>query len=348
MAIQAQKIAKMLEGKGFEVLLVKTNADFPSWLAFFQRIKGVRSILTLVFFLRDLSEKLKRSDLVYFLSGFFNFFFWVTFPALFLVKVHKKKIILSARGGGARAFFSKHHLLLRPIFKCFDNITVPSEFLKIVFSEFYNIHPIIIPNIADLKQFRFRERIPVGPRLLVTRSLEDIYNVSCVIRAFKEVCDIYPNSKLGIVGDGTQRISLESMVSDLGLSESVIFYGRVNHEAIQKLYDDYDIFVNASNVDNLPGTILEAFASGLPVVSSNAGGIPFMVQQNITGLLVEKNDHTTLASKVIELLENPQLASQLARNAFSECRKYSPEYVSSLLVPFLEYHLQRQEKTSSS
>jgi glycosyltransferase involved in cell wall biosynthesis len=98
-----------------------------------------------------------------------------------------------------------------------------------------------------------------------------MYNVDCVIKAFKEVHDHFPQSLLGIVGEGGQRKALEKMVRVLGLTDCVIFYGRVEHAEIQNLYDQYDIYINTSNVDNFPGSILEAFASGLPVVSTRGG-----------------------------------------------------------------------------
>ena len=339
MAIQAQKMVSLLEKTGIKVIAVKTNADLPGGLHFISKVKGLRTIAGLFLFLNNLHKALSKVELVYFLSGFFNFFFWVTYPALILIKLHGKKVILSARGGEAGRFFQKYGIFIKPILKRVDAISVPSGFLKEAFKELLGLDAAIVPNIADFNQFRFRQRKPVRPKLLVTRSLEEIYNVDCVIKAFKKVHDYFSESTLGVVGDGSQRAVLEKLVAELNLTDHVTFYGRIEHSKIQNYYDQYDIFVNASNADNLPGVILEAFASGLPVISTRAGGIPYMVEDGITGLLGAIGDYEALGEKVIKLVKNPELASRLVNNARIECQKYSWDNVKTVLIPLLERHI---------
>jgi glycosyltransferase involved in cell wall biosynthesis len=336
MAIQARKISFLLRESGFDVFEVETSPELPKGFGFIANIRGFRTLLKLFSFLYHLHKILPHVEAVYFLTGFFNFFFWVTYPALILIKIHRKRVILSARGGEAGKFFRRYGILVGPILKSVDTISVPSGFLRDAFKEILHIEPIIIPNISDLQQFSFRERFPVQPKLLTTRNLEKMYNVDCVIKAFKEVHHHFPESLLGIVGEGSQRKVLEKMVRNLGLADCVKFYGRVEHAEIQNLYDQYDIYINASNVDNFPGSILEAFASGLPVISTRAGGIPYMVKEGVTGLLVKMNDYAALAEKVVQLIREPDMALTLARNARDECQKYSWEHVKNVLFPLLE------------
>ena len=337
MAVQAQKMVSLLEESGMKVIVVKTNADFPNGLLLLEKIRGLRTVIRLFLFLKNLHQALHHVETVYFLTGFFNFFFWVTYPGLILIKFHGKKVILSARGGEARLFLQKYGVLVKPILKKADAISAPSGFLKEAFKEVLGLDAAIVPNIADFNQFRFRQRNPVRPKLLVTRSLEDIYNIDCVILAFKKVHDALPESSLGIIGDGSQRRALEKLVADLNLTGRVTFYGRIEHSEIQKYYDQYEIFINASNVDNQPGVILEAFASGLPVVSTNAGGIPYMVKDGVTGFLTEKGDCDGLAEKVIQLVLKPGLAASIAGNARKECEKYSWNSVRKVLLPLLGF-----------
>jgi glycosyltransferase involved in cell wall biosynthesis len=336
MAIQAEKLLTLVSKSGFNIIPVKTNADLPKILSFVSKIKGLRTLLRTILFLNNLHKVLHHVETVYFLTGFLNFFFWVTYPALILAKIHRKRIILNARGGGARIFFRRYGRLVKPILRKVDAISVPSGFLQGVFREALSIETIIVPNIADIEQFRFRERCPAQPSLLITRHLEGMYNVACVVKAFRKIHNHFPQSTLGIVGEGSQRIALEQLVEALGLTDCVTFYGRVEHKEIQAIYDQYDIYVNASDVDNLPGAILEAFASGLPVVSTRAGGIPYLVEDGVSGLLVDLDDHESLAGKVIQLLEQPELALKLARRAREECKKYTWAHVKTVLLPLLE------------
>lgn len=336
MAIQATKLATLLEEADYRVELVRTNTDFPKLLVWAKKIPVLRTWLNSLLFLVRLRGAAKSSDVVYFLSGFINFFFWISYPAIILCKLSGIPVVLSARGGGARVFFARWKLIIEPIVKRIDLITTPSGFLQQAFVDAFDIKPEIVPNIADLEQFPFRLREKLQPKLIVSRSLEDIYNVACVIRAFKIVLELYPDATLDIVGDGSLRGQLEALVKQLGVTAAVTFHGRVQHEQIQQLYENNDISINASNVDNLPGTVLEAFACGLPVVSTNAGGIPYLVEDGKTGLLVDCNDCAALARRVCDLLEQPLLARQLSENGRKECDHYTAERVRELLLPLLD------------
>ncbi len=335
MAIQAEKTATHLEREGFEIIRIKTNPDLPQALKWVLKIPVFRTLVNTVFFLCTLHKALLKSDAVYFMTAFPNFFLWVTYPALILIRLHGKKIILSARGGAAEPFFKTYKALIRPILLKTDLIAAPSGFLRDVFKKYFDIEPVIIPTIADFSQFFFRERESFRPLLLATRNLEEIYDIACIIRAFKMVHDRFPDARLGIVGDGSLRNELESLASSLGLSQRIIFYGAMNHKKIQAIYDQYDIAVNASRIDNLPGTILEAFATGLPVVSTDAGGIPYIVENGVTGLLVSVGDHKALAENVIRIVETPELGKSLAKAGIQHCQSYSWEHVKKILIPLL-------------
>ncbi|WP_028575390.1 glycosyltransferase family 4 protein [Desulfonatronovibrio hydrogenovorans] len=331
MAVQAEKLASLLSAAGCQVSRVRTNpSDYPG-SGIISRIPVLRTMINMSVFLNNLRKKLRETELVYFFTGFFNFFFWVTYPALILILFSGKPVILSARGGDARRFFLKYKKRVVPVLRKVDLITTPSGFLQDAFKDVLEIETVVIPNIADLKQFEFKERSVFRPKLLVTRSLEPIYDVQAVIRAFQIVARSHPDALLGIVGKGSQRGKLEELVADLGLESKVIFYGQVSHDQIQKLYQDYDIYINASQVDNLPGVILEAFACGLPVVSTNAGGIPYMVEHGKTGLLCDVGDYRVLAENVLRILHDPDLGKSLALAGRAETSRYSWERIQPMM-----------------
>lgn len=335
MAIQAGKLYSCLRNKNINTTIVRTNAVFPDKMSWVSGLPFLRTLFNTLLFLSSLHKQLKHTNIVYFLTGFFDFFFWITLPGILLIKLHGKTIVLNARGGGASLFFSRWKYIVGPVIGLVDKVTTPSGFLRAVFKQFYNIEAEIVPNIADLNQFKFKKREIFRPSFIVTRSLEKIYNIECVIRAFKHIHEKVPESRLDILGDGSLRQKLEGKVKAMGLNDAVNFHGELSHNNIQWYYENSDIFLNASNVDNLPGTILESFACGLPVVSTNAGGIPYMVDNNRTGLLVEKNDHVALAEKAIFLLRNQTVASKIVINAREECKKYSQEAVFKTLRSIL-------------
>lgn len=94
---------------------------------------------------------------------------------------------------------------------------------------------------------------------------------------------------------------------------------RVPPDEMPARYGEADIYLNAPSIDNMPGSILEAFASGLPVVSTSAGGIPYIVRDQHTGLLVAPDDHAGMAAASLRLLREPDLAVALAERAHEEC-----------------------------
>jgi glycosyltransferase involved in cell wall biosynthesis len=176
-------------------------------------------------------------------------------------------------------------------------------------------------NMIDHDRFKFRERRPLRPVFLSNRNLYPLYNVACIVRAFARIQQKYPDAKLTIAGNGSQRPALESLVRELKL-QNVEFRGLVPPHKMSELYDEADIFLNSSNIDNMPGSILDSFAAGMPVVTTSAGGICCIVTHEKTGLLVPKNDHEAMASGAIRLLESPEFAATIARNAYDECQAY--------------------------
>jgi hypothetical protein len=164
------------------------------------------------------------------------------------------------------------------------------------------------------------------PVFLSNRNLEKHYGVDHVLRAFAAIQTRFANAELIVAGDGSQRASLEALALDLGLRNTT-FVGRVEHGEIAARYQSADIYLNGSEIDNQPLSILEAFACGLPVVTTDAGGIPDMVADGETGFIVSRGDHKEMAERAVTLLEKPELAKSITEHALEECEKYSWEAV---------------------
>jgi glycosyltransferase involved in cell wall biosynthesis len=155
-----------------------------------------------------------------------------------------------------------------------------------------------------------------------------MYNVGCLLRAFAIIQQSRPDARLIVAGDGSQRGELEVLARELKL-RNVEFRGRVPPERMPELYNAADVYLNSSNIDNMPGSIIEAFASGLPVVTTDAGGIPYIVNDGVTGMMTACDDYRAVASGALRLLGDQSLASAMTSRARQECNRYSWDSVRS-------------------
>jgi glycosyltransferase involved in cell wall biosynthesis len=181
-----------------------------------------------------------------------------------------------------------------------------------------------VPNLVDTTRFRYRDRMPPRARFLSARNLEPYYRVDVTLEAFAMVRDRFPSATLTIAGDGSERGRLVRQAAELG-ENGIRFVGRVNPIEMPKHYEAADVFVNASVVDNQPLSVLEAFAAGLPVVSTATGDIGALVRDGETGLVVPANDPASMAKALSVVLEYPVRALRMARQARSEVEAFTWE-----------------------
>jgi glycosyltransferase involved in cell wall biosynthesis len=167
--------------------------------------------------------------------------------------------------------------------------------------------------------------------VLSTRNFEPLYNVACTLRAFRLVQDRHPEATLTLVGAGSQDETLRRLAGTLGL-RNVRFEGRVPPADIWRYYAEADIYLQTPDIDNMPASVLEAFASGCAVVATNAGGVPAILSHGVHGLLVDCDDHQTAAARILDLLESPALAARLTAAARATCDQYQWTAVRSRWV----------------
>ena len=184
----------------------------------------------------------------------------------------------------------------------------------------------VISNLIDVSRFKYRERTTIAPRFLSVRNLEPHYGVDVILYAFARIQLRYPRATLLVGGDGTQRPILERLTDELGLT-GVCFIGSYAPAEAARVYDEADILLNASVVDNQPVSLLEAFASGLPVVSTPTGGIGAMLQAGDAGTIVAPNDPDAMALAALTLLDNPVRARRLARSAKASLDRFAWPHV---------------------
>ena len=296
---------------------------FPE-LQFIRRLKYVRTLANFVAYNVLLISRVVRADLVHvFTAAYYSYLLW-TVPAILLGKLVGAKVIVNYHDGQAEDHLKRSRIAI-PTLRLADAVVTPSGFLVDVFQKF-GIQAQAIYNIIDMGRFHYRRRNPLRPVFMTNRGLEPLYNVGCVIRAFGIIQQHYPDASLTIAHDGACRGELEQLARDLQLKK-VSFVGKVPQSQIAALYDEADIYLTSPNIDNMPLSLLESFASGLPVVATKVGGIPYILTNGETGLLVECGDHEAMAAKAMALLNDPQLADRLVENGHSQCRNYSWELI---------------------
>src|SRR5215471_13332939 len=327
-AIQAEYLKIGLQGiEAFRVSLLPINPSLPGPLKVLQRVKYIRTLLTTVVYICKLVVRVPRFDVIHvFSASYFSFLLSPT-PAILLAVVLGKKTILNYHSGEAEDHIGRWRWTASPVMKLADAIVVPSGYLVEVFRRF-GLRASAVSNVVDTEMFGYRERERLRPVFLSNRNLESLYNVGCILRAFGKIQERYPEGRLIVAGDGKQRGALEAEARELGL-RNVEFVGQVTPEVMSKLYREADIYLNSSDIDNMPGSILESFSSGLPVVTTDAGGIPYIVRDEETGLMVKRGDAEGLAGRGIRLLEEEGLARRIIRNAREECMRYTWSAVSS-------------------
>jgi len=287
-------------------------------------VKYLRTIATQLTYWPLLFRELRQADIVHVFSASYFSFILAPLPAVLVAKLLGKPVVMNYRSGQAPDHL-KRSRIARAALRWVDRNAVPSRFLHEVFAGF-GIASQVIPNIVDLERFRFREREALRPHLLSTRNFEGLYNVACTLRAFKRVQDRYADATLTLVGAGAQDTALRALATELGLRH-VRFVGRVPPSEIWRYYAEADIYLQTPDIDNMPSSILEAFASGCPVVATRAGGVPAILTDTVHGLLVPCNDDEAAATAVFRLLNEPDLAARLARTAREGCEQYRWEKV---------------------
>jgi glycosyltransferase involved in cell wall biosynthesis len=326
-AVQAARLmARLRELDSFEIGFLPINPRLPGFLRTLQAIKYLRTVVTSFLYLIKLLTHVPRYDVIHVFSASYFSFVLAPTPAILIAKLFRKRVLLNYHSGEAEDHFTRWPSAIS-IIRLADSVVVPSEYLVRIFRQF-GIEARAINNLIELSDFDFRERSPLRPLFLSNRNLETHYGVDHVLRSFALIQANVPDAELIVGGDGSQRAKLERLASELGLKNTT-FVGRVEPEAIVEQYRDSHIYLNASEIDNQPLSILEAFACGLPIVSTNAGGIPDMITDGETGCLVSCGDHEAMANRAVLLLSDGDLAGRIAQRANGECVKYSWENVGA-------------------
>jgi glycosyltransferase involved in cell wall biosynthesis len=302
------------------VAFIPHNPAAPRGLRWTERVPALRTLARLPTRLFALWHGVRRSHVVHIFSASHSSFLVATLPAWGVARLLGKRTLIHYHSPRGPEHLRRSRLA-RLVLRGSDIVVVPSRYLAELFAV-YAVPTEVVPNVIDAAVLRFRYRRVIHPRLVCTRNFEPRYAVDLVVRAFAEIKKEMPSARLLLAGTGPEEATIRALVGDLGLGDEVEFCGAVPRDRIGEVLDRADIFVNASRMDNMPVSILEAFATGLPVVSAASGGIPYLVEHERTGLLSAVGDVPALAQNVRRVISNHALARRLAGNAFEESSRY--------------------------
>lgn len=324
-----------------EARFVPVDPRLPYALRWVEQIPFLRTMIREPLYILALWQNLKNVDVAHIFSASYSSFLLAPLPAWMVARLRGKRTLINYHSGECRDHLEKS-ALARHVLKKTDRLVVPSGYLADVVRQF-GLEAAIVPNIVDLSQFRYHPRSPLRPHLVCTRGFHPYYGVDLVVRAFAEVQKSLPDAHLDLVGSGPLEKHIRKLVRQMNLS-GVTFLGVASRDEIGQFYDRADIFVNGSNLDNMPVSVLEAFASGTPVVTTAPEGIRYIVAHERTGLLSEIGDASTLAQNVFRVLNDSELASRLTQNAYEESSRYSWKAVRQQWLEIYLALMQRRSK----
>jgi glycosyltransferase involved in cell wall biosynthesis len=244
--------------------------------------------------------------------------FWFAFMVSQLCRLLSKKYIPILRGGNLPYRLDKSPRLCNMIFNHSYRNVAPSAYLMDAFKKHNYPNLLYIPNTIQLDNYPFTPQRQTNiPKMLWVRSFAHLYNPKMAVDVLQELKKEYPEVELCMVGPDKDGSLEETRRYASSLNLEITFTGRLSKDEWIALSKNHNIFINTTNFDNTPVSVIEAICLGIPVVTTNVGGIPFLLEDKKTALLVEKKDIIQMSDAVKSIIENSELRTQLIKNGRS-------------------------------
>jgi len=324
MANQTLQLSRLLAGEGIQVEIVQVNAPYqPAWAG---HVPVLRAGFRLLPYLLRLWRAAGRNQLFHIMAN--SGWSWHLFaaPAIWIARLRGIPAVVNYRGGEAEPFLRGAATMVRFSLRRAAALVVPSGFLREVFGRF-GMTARIVPNIIDLEKFHPGDTRPGDIHVVVARNLEPLYDIASGLRALALLLRRHPGVRMSIAGSGPEQAALERLADELGISGLVRFTGRLDSFEMAELYRNSTLSLNTALADNMPNSVLEALACGLPVVSTEVGGVPFLVRHEETALLVRPGDAEGMAAAMARLIEDEDLRQFLVSNGLGYVRAFTWERV---------------------
>lgn len=306
-----ESLGRLLQSEQLEV---HTSSD--------KKNKLLRFLDMVLFFFRNRKE----ADVIL-IDTYSTLNFWYAVVIGRLASLYGIKYIPILHGGKLPERLDKSVSASRKLFVHSAVNVAPSGYLYEEFCKRGYLNTVIIPNFIDEGNYTplYRHSIDI-PRLLWVRSFSDVYNPQMAIRVLAEVRKKSPEASLLMIGGcngGDECLLQTKMLADsMGLSEAVEFTGKLPKSEWIARSSECNIFINTTNADNTPVSVIEAMALGFPIISTNVGGIPYVIANEENGLLVDPDNVDAMAQDVLRIVEDRELCSNLSKGSVDASRKY--------------------------
>lgn len=326
-SVHTQKWVKYFAEKGYEISLISFSPhkiegveNYFIKLPFPQAISPTGSnFLKLQYFLSI--QQIKK--LVKIINPDILHSHWATSYGIVGSFINYHPYIVSVWGSDIYEFPHRsflHKWLIKKVLKSADKICSTSTTMAKEIEKYTDKGIIVTPFGVDVKKFR-HENIKKDNSLVIgtIKSLEKKYGIEYLIRAFAILKTKLPDAKLKleIYGKGSQKVYLEKLTAEFGLTHQVKFYGHIAHDIVPKKFNYFDIavFSSISESESFGVAVIEAQACGVPVVVSNIGGLPEVVKNGETGIIVPPKDVNAFANALFDLITDAEKRKKYGLNA---------------------------------
>ena len=247
-----------------------------------------------------------------------------------IAKAYRVPMVFHLHGGNMPRFMEQFPRWSRRVLGRAGKLIAPSTYLQREVGR-AGLDVDVIPNVIDIERNPWRARNPLKPKLLWIRAFHDAYNPGLAVRTLALVRQVFAAATLTMAGEdlglrgATERLAREHDVED-----AVLFTGFLEGAAKDGAFASHDILLNTNRIDNTPVSVIEAMASGLPVVAADIGGIADLVDHEHTGLLAPDDDARAMADAVIRLLRDRALADHVTRSARATAEQFQWSRVEPL------------------
>lgn len=262
--------------------------------------------------------------------------FWYAFITSQLCRFFGTKYIPILHGGNLPNRIERSKKISKMIFNNSYVNVAPSRYLIEAFKKQGYDNCIYIPNSIHLKEYKFEKRDFDFPRLFWLRSFSKIYNPILAVKVFLKIKQLYPKATLCMVGPILDKSYLETKNFAQQNKIEVTFTGKLLKKDWIELSKEYNVFINTTHFDNTPISVIEAMALGLPVVSTNVGGISHFLKNEFNALLVPDNVIDQMTNQIIRLFTESDLANTITKNATNTINDFDWKIVKNQWINLLQ------------